>query len=502
MDFNLSADNKKLTEWLVFIIYIAILSFTMFHHELWADELHSWNIAKGSNGFFDMISNTKYEGHPPVWYVILWSISKFTHNLLYVKVVHLIIAVASIYLLLFFSPLPKLTKILIPFGYYFLFEYSVFSRNYAIGILLAFLLCIMLRKNFKNKIFAYYLLLFLLSNTHLLSTLLAASIHAYFLIELIEQKKNKMNILLNAVIGFMLMLPSVYFIFPPSSSEMNSHFWLDHWNVKQLITIVQAPLRSFLPLPAWWTYNFWNTEFLLELQTKISALKFINVFVSALLILAALFVLKNNIKSFILFVTNLLLTCIIGAVFSLTSARYAGFIFIGFIVSYWLYSYESSTAKAKSFLINCFLFFQLIAGVFIVAKDIKLPFSNSYRVDELVKEVPLNKMITTDYWTLNTLSAYEDKPYYCIDLQKQVSFLLWKDDVFTMLKDSSRYYNGVNNLFQQQKINQLYLISVNSPTLLQQLDNLLFKKYKVQLIDRQEGAIEKGSNLYLYRISL
>ncbi|HEY2726502.1 MAG TPA: hypothetical protein VGI61_04980, partial [Parafilimonas sp.] len=68
--------NKKI-EWIVFILYIIIVSYAMFHHELWADELHSWNIAKGSNSFFDLIRNTRYEGHPPVWYVILWIVSKF-----------------------------------------------------------------------------------------------------------------------------------------------------------------------------------------------------------------------------------------------------------------------------------------------------------------------------------------------------------------------------------------------------------------------------------------
>src|SRR4249919_4086013 len=64
--------------WSVFIFYIIVSCLAIFHHELWGDELHSWNIAKASNSFFDLISNTRYEGYPPFWYSVLWVISKLT----------------------------------------------------------------------------------------------------------------------------------------------------------------------------------------------------------------------------------------------------------------------------------------------------------------------------------------------------------------------------------------------------------------------------------------
>jgi hypothetical protein len=48
--------------WSAFIIYIIVSGLTIFHHELWTDELHSWNIAKASNSFLTLLSNTRYEG--------------------------------------------------------------------------------------------------------------------------------------------------------------------------------------------------------------------------------------------------------------------------------------------------------------------------------------------------------------------------------------------------------------------------------------------------------
>ena len=36
------------TLWVVFILYALVSSYAISRHELWSDELHSWNIAKAS----------------------------------------------------------------------------------------------------------------------------------------------------------------------------------------------------------------------------------------------------------------------------------------------------------------------------------------------------------------------------------------------------------------------------------------------------------------------
>ncbi len=488
--------------WAIFGLYVLVLGYTMAHHELWGDEIHSWNIAKGSGSFVDLISNIRYEGHPPVWYSVLWSISKFTHNLVYVQAVHGIIAALVVFIVLFFSPFPFTTKILMPFGYYFLFEYAILSRNYAVGVLLVFCICLIIRKTFRYKFLLYYLLVFLLSNTHLLAILLAGSLHLYFLLLNIEQKKKQSIIVLHVLLGILIFLPSLYFIFPPADSQLNIHYWINRWNIHQLAAFGQAPLFAFLPIPAWWSYNFWNTQFLIEAKTNYSIFRFFNLFISIILPVLAFFILRRNKKATVLFLTNLLLSFIIAVVvFSLTSERYAGFIFIGFIAAYWLYCYETPVTIKNKYLVNAFLIIQLIGGVFIVSKDIRLPFSNAYRVNELLKEVPGNEKTVTDYWAMNTISAFADRPFYCVDLQKEIFFVKWNSDLGIMQNRQYRYFEGVKNLFQKERINKVYMISTGSPTVLFKVDFQLFKSYQVKLIDKREGAIEKGGNLYLYQIN-
>jgi hypothetical protein len=488
--------------WIIFGLYILIAGYTMAHHELWGDEIHSWNIAKGSGRFGDLISNIKYEGHPPVWYSILWSISKFTHNLAYVQAVHLVIATSVVFMVLFLSPFPVATRMLIPFGYYFLFEYAIVSRNYVTGVLTAFCICLIIKKTFRNKLILYYLFLLLMSNTHLLAMVLAMCLHFYFLLSNIEQKKGRSVIALHGLFGILVFLPALYFIFPPSDSQLNIHYWINRWNVHQLTAFGQAPLFAFLPIPAWWHYNFWNTQFLIEARTSYSILRFINLFVSAMLPVIALFVLRRNKKAMILFLTNFLLSFIIAvAVFPLSAERYAGFIFIGFLVAYWLYCYETPVTVKNEWLVSSFLVVQLIGSVFIIAKDIRQPFSNAYRVNELLKEVPANEKTVTDYWAMNTISAFADRPFYCVDLQKEVSFVKWNSDLGIMQTRQYRYFEGIKNLFQKNGLTKVYMISTGSPAVLFKVDSLLFKSYHVKLADKREGAIEKGGNLYLYQIN-
>jgi hypothetical protein len=488
--------------WAVFILYLVVLAFAISRHEMWGDELHSWNIAKASKSFLDLISNTRYEGHPPVWYAILWSISKVTHELAYVQLVHGIIAALIVFIVLFFSPFSFLTKILIPFGYYFFYEYAVLSRNYAIGVLFVLCICLILRKNFRYKLILYYVLLFLLSNTHLIALLLAASVHLYFLLLQFENKRRKSELALHIMLGGLIFLSSLYFIFPPEDSEMGMQFWINRWSIQQTKAVAQLPFRAFIPIPAWWMEHYWNTEFLLEAKNNLRILKFLNVLVLLTILAVLFFILRKNRKSLVLFLTNVALTSvIIITLFPLGTARYSGFIFIGFIVAYWLSCYEAPEDTRNRWLLNVLLAFQIVAGIFVTTMDIQRPFSNANKVDQLLKEVPPDQRLVTDYWAFNVISAYVTTSFYCIDLQKEISFVKWDKAMEIMQAKPYRYFDGVTNYFQQQGIQKVYLISTGSPAILRNADPKLFTGYRVELIDKKDGAIEKGGNLYLYQIN-
>ena len=139
--------------WAVFILYVVVAAYTMAHHELWGDEIHSWNIAKGSKSVFDLLSNTRYEGHPPIWYAMLWSICKFTHDPVALQFLNLIISYAVVFIILFYSPFPTIIKALIPFGYFFIFHLAETVESVPKRIFVCFLSSSTLAVAFNKKKF-------------------------------------------------------------------------------------------------------------------------------------------------------------------------------------------------------------------------------------------------------------------------------------------------------------------------------------------------------------
>jgi hypothetical protein len=341
----------------------------------------------------------------------------------------------------------------------------------------------------------------LVAGAHLLAIPLAAGINGYFLLRLAEQGQKKASIALHAGLGILAALPAMYFIFPPSDSQINMGFWTSRWNAHQLTAFIQAPLQAFIPMPAWWKDQFWNTQAFVEAKNSYGIFRLLNWPLSLATIALAVYVLRDSRKCLALFVTAFLLSLIIAiTVFPLSGARYTGFLFIAFIAAYWLYCYEASPSRGSRRLVNGILTIQLAAGIFTVVKDIRLPFSNLHKVSELLSEVPAGERTVCDYWALNSVSAFAGKPFYCVDLQKQATFILWGSDMAAMQKRAHRYTDGVRYLFQKENIQSVYLVSTGSLSNIERLDSLFVPSFHVELVDKREGAIEKGSNLYLYHI--
>lgn len=489
---------KRILLWIVFLLYVAVSGFTMTRHEPWTDELHSWNIARGSGSYAELVFNRRYEGHPPGWHTALWCVSKCTHNVHGMQALQWALSCAVVFVLLFAAPLPDTIKILLPFGYFFLFEYAVFSRNYMLGICCAFCICAIIRKEFRYKPLLYYAMLFCLSNVHMLALLLGCCLHLYFLLFNLEQRKKTGAVVLHGLCGVLVMLPALYWIQMPADAGIEG----PSFSTGRFLSALDAPLRAFMPVPAWWNAHWWNTQFLLDATGNSGVVRGLCMLVSAGLIALAFFVLRKNKKSMVLFGVNTLLILLLGTLaLGLDSTRYTGFIFIGFIAALWLHCYETPVTTGSRHIVTALLLVQLAAGVFAVVKDIRLPFSHLGKVNELLARVPAGQQWVTDYWTMNTVVAYTDKPAYCVDMQEPLSFVTWGPDLKRLKSYEHRYTEGIELVFRQRGIQSIYMISLAPPAMLHEGDSLADASFHISLVDKREGAIEKGSNLYLYRIS-
>lgn len=124
---------RKYARILTFIAYLVVIIVVMLFHEPWFDEAQSWLIARDSS-FTDLLTfRPHYEGHPPLWTLLLSIPAKTgVPYEIGLKGVQLLCAALLGGWLIFRSPFNRLVIVLLPFTYFLCFQYGVTSRPYAL----------------------------------------------------------------------------------------------------------------------------------------------------------------------------------------------------------------------------------------------------------------------------------------------------------------------------------------------------------------------------------
>lgn len=116
----------------ILLAYLSLIIFVMLFHEPWFDEAQGWLIARDSSWYEMLLIRPHYEGHPPLWTLLLSIPAKLgVPYEIGLKGVQLLSAALLGGYLIFRAPLHKVAVLLLPFTYFFCFQYGVTSRPYA-----------------------------------------------------------------------------------------------------------------------------------------------------------------------------------------------------------------------------------------------------------------------------------------------------------------------------------------------------------------------------------
>jgi len=155
----------KRPELLALLIYGAAHLVMAIFHEPWYDEAVAWQIARCASVRDILFEIPHYEGHPPLWHLILLPFAKLGAPYeLSLTVVSLVFAGAAVGLIIWRSPFPRIVRLLLPFTYFFFYQYGVISRPYCV-MMLAFMLLAMAYPGRNEKPGRYTLCLMLLCLT-------------------------------------------------------------------------------------------------------------------------------------------------------------------------------------------------------------------------------------------------------------------------------------------------------------------------------------------------
>ena len=128
-------------EWTALILFALSYLVITRYHEPWFDEAQAWQIAKCASLREILFVLPHYEGHPPLWHLLLAVPARlgvpFEPGL---KGVGFCISAASVALLLFRSKMPRPARLLLPFSYFFFYQYGIVVRPYGFSLLVLLLL--------------------------------------------------------------------------------------------------------------------------------------------------------------------------------------------------------------------------------------------------------------------------------------------------------------------------------------------------------------------------
>jgi hypothetical protein len=197
-----------LAECLVLLTFSAIAVVAVCFHEPWADEAQAWLIARDL-GIGGVLHQMGYEGSPPLWHILLWVLIRLQLPYAALGFVSLILVASGMYIWLRWSPLPALVRLLLPFTFYYQYQYAVVARSYALSTLLAFAAVALWRAK-PLRVIPFGLVVALLAQTNMHGFTIAAGIAGAFAWEYIrdfrKQRPSRTQIIETCVAGVLVLV--------------------------------------------------------------------------------------------------------------------------------------------------------------------------------------------------------------------------------------------------------------------------------------------------------
>lgn len=422
---------------LVVLVYLPVAVFATVHHEMWRDELHCWLVARDSATPWDVVHNRAYDGQPPLWYLVLWVLEKTTHRPVVMRVVHVAIASACVWVFARRAPFGRAIRAVFPFGYFLAYEYVAISRCYGLALLLVLLLCVNHPRRFERP-WRVGLLLALLALTTTVATCVVAAYTAALLVEwAVAAGKTKGRAWIPIGCATVACLSAALCAWPPADSTVAHMKWPTELPSDDAPTRVIAGL---VPIPRA-DFFFWNSNMLLSWEP----FRRVALLVSVLLAGWVVFVLARERAAAILFGLGTLLLVVLFAFVYGGDVRHHGFFFVLFLMGAWIARDATMAATAVSPVeargrvarfrdaalvptLAAILVLQVPGAAIAIGYDTKYIFSSGTRAADVLAERGLAKALLVaefDYPAIAALGQLGNAVAYSPRTGKPFSFVKW-----------------------------------------------------------------------------
>lgn len=430
---------------------------------MWRDEMHVFLICHNSHSLQELIFNLRYDGHTWLWYCLVYFVTCFSDSPLAMQLLHLFFAGCSAFIFLFHSPFIRLQKYGLAFSYYFLYEYTVISRDYALAVLSILLFCLAYFSTSKHRLVLCCVCLFFLAQTGVYGLILAGSF-TFLLLSALKKKSLLSTRFLSCFILIVAgIIISILQMMPPDDAGL-VRGWHTSFDPKLLGQSIEIIYKSIFVLPQP-QLSFWNSNFM----DACSNGTFIKIVLSIITLASCILIFRHNkglLFSFLLATTGIV---IFSYIKYYGYQRHHGHIYLCFLACYWIHLKKEKGVNHESFLTSngsslnihlqagskkfSILFFfavlicQLLASFIAVYFDLKYNFSGGKSTALFLKEKKLeNAFISADTDYVGTaVSGYLNRSIFYPQSGRTGTFI-----IFDQARERYLKYNEVYSITQEK----------------------------------------------------
>jgi hypothetical protein len=480
-------------------LYTCFLAIATWKHTFWRDETEAWLIARDSHSLTALLHNVRYEGHPPLWNLVLYCVTVFTANPDWMKLPNFLFSIAAACMILSARQVPAWVRAGFVFSYFMLFEFAVVDRNYMIGIMFLVAAVTLLKDDKSGLKIPFALSLAALSS--LPALMISFCLYPFHLLPVIAAAKPRtlgeawraLGLRRILALGFFLAcsLCALAVIHPPADSGL-----LLETGVKGDLLHrfkIGSMAVAYLPIPSS-VAGFWDTSILIQAGHHLSTLLGIALAISLPFLFRKKFVRYFFVLSSALFLIEMAIS---GRYFM----RHVGWLFILFILAIIL-DYTGalppittdrlSKPSWRTALLAAILIAQAGTGLFAIAVGMRYPFSASRQVADFLREQHLDRapMVSEPDFVAQSVLAYLQRPSaYYLERHGLGSIIVWNRDEYLLRHVPSR-----QELLSASQNGISPILITEDPLTAQQIGEL-----QVGLLRAFAGPNACSDSYYIYR---
>lgn len=415
-------ENKQLTQTrtvvlcLIMMLYVFIFYYFSMHHHRWFDETQAWQIAQ-SNSISEIWKALSFEGHPFLWYLVIYIPSKLFDISILSAITATIYALSCFYIF-FKSPFPLIYKIILPLNFYFFYQYGVLARSYSLFILLA----ILAANSYNTRMYSAKFILYatLMSAVSFHSTLVSIGILMAFTVELfaisIASKKVSRTITRNFFIlcaAAIFVALNIYSIIPPHDQYFVMRVDKNNVDFRRVyLVLTEAILENNI---------YWTNKFINNTPTWFQLREFF-ILLAAVLFYGNLLRLAFFWPTF-LYVAIPMFGLFLGLMFFYANIYHFGLVVPLLLFSFWIVVSNRENRAIKSHNGYFYILFALIGAVWTfnaIKFEQKIPYSGLQDAAEYIVKNNITQIATDSVNALgvnafvgrNIFKNVHTKPYF------------------------------------------------------------------------------------------